>query len=125
MRLTEVFAKLQGLEIFENRTVTDDLVELVFENKQAKNWHEKLEAVLGPALKPEGASGNSQANQLTKAFGGIRKEQTLYYKTFGEYAVMAMFWPWGNGKCTSCKIYRVQNLPPATKTSLFSRWFKK
>jgi hypothetical protein len=124
MRLTEVFEKLQGLEVYEKRTVTDDLVDVVFENQQAAAWHEKMASILGPALKPPGAASNSQANQLAKNFGGIRPEQTMYYKPFGEYAVLAMFWPWGNGKSTSCKMFRVSVLPEE-KPSIFSRLFKK
>jgi hypothetical protein len=29
----------------------------------------------------------------------------LYYKNFGAYAILAMFWPWQDGRCTTCKIH--------------------
>lgn len=124
MRLTEVFAQLKGLEIFEERSATDELVDVVFETKNVSAWQERLESILGPALKPAGAKSNSQANQLAKPFGGIRPEQSLYYKPFGDYAVMAMFWPWQNGRCVSCKMFRVPVLQEKGP-SLFSQLFKK
>ncbi|MEW6516030.1 MAG: hypothetical protein AB1439_03900 [candidate division FCPU426 bacterium] len=125
MRLTEIFQQLKGLEIFEERSATDELIDVVFENRISAAWQERLESILGPALKPQGQKADGQASKLTKAFGGIRPEQTLFYKNFGEYAVMAMLWPWGNGRCTSCKMFRVAPLESDQNSSLFSRWFKK
>lgn len=110
MQLTEVLARLQGLEIYERRSVTNELAELVFENKNALVWHQQLASILGPALKSPGAKGNAEVKKLAKPFGGIRSKQSLYYKSFGDYALMAMFWPWQNGRCTTCKIHYLPNL---------------
>lgn len=124
MQLTEVFARLKDLAIYEERSATDELVDVVFETNQAEAWQKRMESILGPALKPAGAKSNSQANQLAKPFGGIRPEQTMYYKPFDGYAVMAMFWPWQNGRCISCKIFRTAVVPESSP-SLLSRLFKK
>jgi hypothetical protein len=124
MLLTQVFDQLQGLDIYEKRTATDELVDVVFENQHAAAWKERLVALLGPAIKGEGEKASAHANKITKAFGGIRPEQTLYYKDFGGYAVMAMFWPWQNGKCTTCKIFRMPVIPEQNP-SVFSRLFRK
>lgn len=125
MQLTEVFAKLQGLDIYEERSATNELVDVVFESKHAVIWQERMESILGPALKPQGEKGGSQAKKLTKAFGGVRPEQTVFYQAFGDYAVLALFWPWGNGRCTTCKVFQLSEILPEESPSFFSRIFKK
>jgi hypothetical protein len=110
MTLKEFYEQLQGLEQFELRSATETLVDVVFEAKDASAWQERLEALLGPALKPAGQGPNGQVKKIAKALGGIRNEQTLFCKTFGDLSLAAVFWPWQNGRCTTCKAFFINSV---------------
>jgi hypothetical protein len=124
MQLTEISEKLKGLQISEKRLATQEMLEFVFESKEVPAWQSALEAILGTALKPSGEKSNPLANKLTKPFGGIRADQTLYYKIDGNNSVMAMFWPWQSGKFITCKIIYLDTVVQV-RPSLFSRWLNK
>lgn len=128
MNLKEIFAACEDLELNERRRVEDDLVDVVFYNRDQDAWNQRLEKVLGPALKPAGAKADRLAKRITQACGGIRPEQTLYYKLMGDQAAVAMFWPWANGQVTTLKIFTIpkeEMVEPETKPSFFRAWFKK
>lgn len=110
MTLTEFYEKLKDLEQFELRSATENLVDVVFEAKDALAWQERLEALVGPALKPAGENPNAQVKKIAKALGGIRNEQTLFCKTFGDLSLVAVFWPWQNGRCTTCKAFFINTV---------------
>lgn len=124
MRLNELFAALTGLEVFENRQADDNLIDVVFESQHTESWNARLESVLGPALKPAGAKPGAFARRVADDFGGVRIEQTLYYKGFEEHGVVVMFWPWQNGRCTTCKAFCVDKISetPARKP-FWANWF--
>lgn len=105
MTLTEFYENLKDLEQFELRSATENLVDVVFEAKDAEAWQQRLETLVGPALKPAGQSPNAQVKKIAKSLGGIRNEQTLFCKTFGEVSLITVFWPWQNGRCTTCKAF--------------------
>lgn len=128
MRLNEVYEKLQGLNIFEKRVVNDELIELVFEGKEAEAWYGRFASLLGEALKPAGAKSNARANHIAKDLGGIRPEQSLYVKAFEDHLVVAVFWPWSNGRCITCKVFRVETPKtdaPADAKGFWSKLFGK
>jgi hypothetical protein len=124
MQLTEVHEALKGLNVFEKRSADASLIDVVIENPDLPAWHTRLETILGPALKPAGAKPDAVAKRIAEAFGGIRNEQTLFCKSFSEHAVVAMFWPWQNGKCTTCKLFPIGNEQLEAKPSLWSKLFK-
>ena len=125
MQLPELFEKLKGLEIYEKRAVEASLIDVVFENKDLPAWNERLQTLLGTALKPAGEKPNAQAKKTAQIFGGIRNEQTLFCKTFTEHSLVAMFWPWQNGKCTTCKIFPLDNSALEAKPSLWGKLFNR
>ena len=42
--------------------------------------------------------------QVTKNYGGIQKQQTLYYKDRDGVADCAMIWPWNDGSRSTVKM---------------------
>lgn len=107
MTLTEFYAGLAGLEQFESRSADENLVDVVFEAKDAAAWQARLESLMGPPLKPAGQSPDSRVKKIAKSLGGIRNEQTLFSQTCGELFLIAVFWPWQNGRCTTCKAFYI------------------
>ncbi len=106
-----IIQQCQQLEICEQRSRSADYFEAVITNREFPQWSERLAQQLGPALKPAGAGPSRDAKRVAEAFGGIRKEQTLFYKVFEDCAVIAMFWPWGNKTQSTLKIWKTP--PPA------------
>ena len=51
--------------------------------------------------KPSGEQGD-----LAKPYGGIRPNQVLYHKRFGDYGTIAMIWTCGNGQHMTLKLAR-------------------
>jgi hypothetical protein len=47
-----------------------------------------------------------KAQKVTKNFGGIQTQQTLYYVDRGDISDCAMVWPWNDGKHVTIKMAR-------------------
>lgn len=92
--LKEILIPCEGLEIYEKRYDSDEYCELVFFLKDQSAWVEKISETLGSPHKPLGVNPSSIQQQLTEQYGGIRKDQTLFFKEFKNGKVIAMFWPW-------------------------------
>jgi hypothetical protein len=124
VQLTELFAALKGLDIFENRQADENLIDIVFETKNTQAWVARLDTLLGAALKPAGEHANGTARAVAKDFGGVRPEQTMYYKEFAQHGLVAMFWPWQNGRCTTCKAFCVAKPAAKGKKPFWTAWFE-
>ena len=109
MMLKEIMEKCSGLNIDEQRSITDDYVELVFLNKEIGAWRKVLTDSLGPEIKPAGVEPTESDLDLTKDFGGIHDNQTLFKKALDELVVIAMLWPWQDGVHTTLKIALLKN----------------
>ncbi len=102
--LKEIVEQCSGLGIYEKRDITDEYVELVFYNKEQDEWNRIFTDILGPVIKPAGLEPTEDDLRLTKDYGGIRINQTLFKKKFDGVTVIAMFWPWQDGMQTTLKI---------------------
>jgi len=94
MKLREIIDCCGSLNIIEKRCISEDFVELVFQNEEIAEWQRILTAFLGKPQKPEGQQPSPKDLELTKNTGGIRLDQTLFEKDFENGAVIAKFWPW-------------------------------
>jgi hypothetical protein len=94
MELKEITDCFSGLKVVEKRCITEDFVELVFQNQQVDDWHRILAAFLNEPVKPKGQEPTKKDLQLTAKTGGIRLEQTLFEKEFENGTIIAKFWPW-------------------------------
>ena len=104
MNLKEVFAQLGSLPIEEERSVSEDYLEVVFLNKESGNWNKALSGIFGPAVKPAGQAPSSEDDALTSDFGGVFDNQTLFRKDMDGRCMIAMFWPWQDKEHTTLKM---------------------
>ena len=107
--LKEIMEKCSGLNIDEQRSITDEYAELVFLNKEIGAWRKVLSDILGPEAKPAGAEPSESDLDLTKDYGGIHSNQTLFMKAVEEGSIIAMLWPWQDGVHTTLKMAVVKN----------------
>jgi hypothetical protein len=108
MTLKEIMKKCGTLGIYEERRISDGFCELVFYNKDADEWSKIFADILGHAIKPAGTEPTENDQYLTKHFGGILFDQTLFKKEFDGVTVIAMFWPWQDGLHTTLKMFLLQ-----------------
>ena len=94
MKLQDIIGKCSNLNIYEQRCMNNDFCELVFYNRDKKEWDRILIDILGMARKPDGVTPTEDDLNLTKATGGIRINQTLFEKEFNNGTIIAKFWPW-------------------------------
>ncbi len=104
MTLREIIEKCSMLGVYDERYITDEYSELVFYNKEIHEWNQILADILGPAIKPAGAKPTKDDLHLTKDYGGIWVDQTLFKKVFDDVTVIAMFWPWQDDIHTTLKM---------------------
>jgi len=97
MTLHEIIEKCRMLGIDEERHSSNTYHELVFYREEIDKWNTVLSGVLGPAIKPEGKAPAKDHQRLTKEYGGIWADQTLFKGEFEDATVIAMFWPWEDG----------------------------
>ncbi len=109
MTLREIIGKCSTLPVYEERCITDEYGELVFYNREVDEWKKILADIFGPAIKPAGVEPTKDDLHLTKEYGGIWVDQTLFKREFGDYTVIAMFWPWGNNIHTTLKMASLNN----------------
>ena len=100
----QIIEKCEGLSVYEKRSLEDGYSELVFYSKEANEWNRVVVDILGPAVKPAGVKPSQDHQNVTKEYGGIHANQTLFKKEYGDFSVIAMFWPWQDGIYVTLKI---------------------
>ncbi|MFH1800804.1 MAG: hypothetical protein ABH891_08205 [Candidatus Omnitrophota bacterium] len=114
MTFLDFLAEVQTLRIEELRAQSEEYFEAVISKADLDPLHKILTAYFGPPLKREGQSPSGEANQRAKPHGGIRKDQTMYFRQAGDHAECALLWPWGNGIRITVKIIQSKNSVPAS-----------
>lgn len=109
MTPSDLIAEIKKLQFEEIRNNSTQLFEIVIRTDRAQTLYPILEGYFGPALKPAGAQPNRQVSEKVTAYGGIRKEQILYFIEQPTGSAYAMIWPWSNGILITLKI--VHNPP--------------
>ena len=104
MRLNEIFERCRNLNIYEQRCVSDEFVELVFYNQNLADWHNVISTILEKPRKAQDQEPNADDLKLTARTGGIRFEQTLFEKKFEEGTIIAKFWPWKDNVHTTLRM---------------------
>jgi hypothetical protein len=108
MNLKEILDRCNMVNVHEVRHITDDYAELVFHNRALDEWNRILSDTLGPPKKPAGVEPSENDLELTKDYGGIRVNQTLFMKEVEDSKVIAMYWPWQNHLHTTLKMAHVR-----------------
>lgn len=108
MILKEIIERCSTLRIYEKRRIADDYNELVFYSKDVDQWYKIFADVLDPAVKPKGVKPTKDDLALTRDYGGVSDNQTLFKKEYDDATVIAMFWPWQDGFYTTLKMISLQ-----------------
>jgi len=95
MNLIEEIKKTLKMEI---RQISQgpDYLEAVLYKKDIELLHSLLIKHLGPAAKESGREANlpKEIQELVGALGGLRNEQSFYYRQDGNHVMFATIWPW-------------------------------
>ncbi len=126
MTFSGLLAEIQKLRREEQRSLTEDYMEIVVSKDGLDPLNKVLAGYFGPPLKPEGSAPSGEANRHAKPYGGIRKDQTLYFKKAEGYSEYAFLWPWGSGTRITIKILRSKSAGPSTGSlGFFAKLFGK
>lgn len=102
--LKEITDRFSVLEIYEKRVENDRYSEIVFHNKDLREWEKIFLFFLGLPAKPPKTAPRKEHLLLTKDYGGIYNDQTLFKKEFEGFIILAMFWPWQDRLHTTLKV---------------------
>ncbi len=102
--IEELVRTLKNIEHEEIRNESETYLEIVFNTGVMDKIKPVLEDYYGPAFKQAGVKAEPEVNEISKAYGGVQKEQALYYKNSQGISQLAMLWPWQDGKRITIKI---------------------
>lgn len=91
------------MNVFEKRNITENYLEIVFYSRDKNEWERVFIEILGNAVKPPKSNPTREDSAITKDYGGIKADQTLFKKEIEGFVVIAMFWPWGDGDHVTLK----------------------
>ena len=94
MKLADEIQKAMEVEV--RASEADEYFEAVFEAKDMEKLSTVAKAALGEPVKPPGKNVKLAADveELVESMGGLRREQSFYFKKEnGGYTYMAL-WPW-------------------------------
>lgn len=104
MTLDNILLQARDLGIYERRSMSDEYCELVFFSQDLDVWQRILSSDLGEPRKPAGQEPTKADLGLTSPTGGIRVNQTLYEKNFGDKTIIAKIWPWDDERYMTLKM---------------------
>ena len=113
MTFTELLAEVPKLKCEEQRAQAADYLEVVVAPETLVSLHKILATYFGLPLKPEGHSPSGEARRYAEPYGGIRKDQTMYFRQDGDFSQCALLWPWGSGTRVTVKIIQSKGAGPA------------
>ena len=117
MTFQDFLAQIKTLKVEETRAQTEEYFEAVISKDGLGPFHEILTIYFGPPLKPEGHSPSGKARRHAKPYGGIRKDQTMYFRCDKNHSEYALLWPWGSGTRVTIKI--IQSKSSGLTTGFF------
>src|SRR5690348_2320796 len=107
MTYPEFVEETKKIQFWEKRVDSPNLQEFVISQENLKIFTPVLESYFGPPLKPAGQNPSREATAYSAPYGGIQKNQTLYFRDSGEFAHCVMLWPWSDGKLVTVKMTQV------------------
>jgi hypothetical protein len=75
-----------------------EYLEAVIDKQDLELLHSLLKKHLGPAAKQSGKEANlpKEIQKVVDALGGLRNEQSFFFKQKGDEVIYAALWPWGS-----------------------------
>jgi len=110
MMLKDILSKISHLNINEKRTISDEYSELVFLNKDIDELCKIFTGIFGEPQKKQGVKPSKDILSLTKDYGGVWQDQTLFKKADSENTIIAMLWPWQDNMHTTLKIAAIKSI---------------
>ena len=104
MNFTELVGLLKEIPCDEMRKDSEGYYEFVISCQNLDRLYPILESYFGAPFKKPGASPSQKAKDVSKRYGGIQKQQTLYYVERDGLLHCAMIWPWGDGTRATVKM---------------------
>ena len=104
MNFNELTGALKNIPFDEKRKESDGYFECVLLKQELLHLYPVLEKYFGVPFKPAGVAPSRKAQDYAKQYGGIQKQQTLYYKKHADLSSCAMVWPWNDGSRATVKI---------------------
>ena len=91
----------------ETRISEEDYIEAVILVTQYPDWKNDLMEFLGGPLKDAGIKPSPEHTNLTNAYGGIKADQVLFASEIEGKSIVAMLWPWQDGKHITLKLKEI------------------
>ena len=95
MDMIEEIKETFRMEIRPNSQGSEYL-EAVMNTKDLELLHSLLKRYLGSAVKERGKEANlpKEIEELVDSLGGLRREQSFFYRQEGHRVTYAVLWPW-------------------------------
>ena len=104
MIFVDLIRQLKKIPFDEIRKEYEGYFEFVISARHLAHVYPLFENYYGVPFKPPGMAPSDKAQSVTKNYGGIQKQQTLYYAKRGEVSDCAMIWPWNDGSRATVKM---------------------
>lgn len=104
MNFQELVAVLKKQDFQELRACSENFFEAVAVKTKLIEVENILISYFGLPMKPAGIKSSGDANRFSKPYGGVRQDQTMYFrkeKTGNEFAFL---WPWSCGSLVTLKV---------------------
>ncbi len=102
--LRALYEQRGDLEVYDTRDIRPGYCEFVVYAKDMETWESRFAAACGKPAKPAGVKSTPQQRNLSDGYGGIDKNQTLYYKQEAGRVYLVMLWPWRDGEYVTVKM---------------------
>lgn len=97
---------IKSLHIDDLRNEDDNYFEAVLLKTEMDKLKERLKKFFGDPVFPSSGKLPAHTEKTIQDFGGVRRNQTLYFKDEGKNSLFAMLWPWDDGWHTTLKMGR-------------------
>jgi hypothetical protein len=106
MSFEDFLAEVKKNPVDQTRTWKENYAEVVITKDVLGPLTSLFDSYFGRPLKPPGESASKDAGNYSKAYGGVEKNQTLYFRKNGNGHELAMLWPWTDEASITVKIIR-------------------
>ena len=102
----ELLSEIDKVPVFEKRIDQPDMREFVIPFDGITPLHLTFQKFFGEDFKAPGENPTIVDKKRAAVWGGIRRNQTLYYSEDEGYTNCAMLWPWEEGRLCTVKLAR-------------------
>ena len=104
MSFEELVQRLLAIPYDEERKNHPGSFEYVLSTRHLNHLYPILEEYFGKPFKPAGKPPTREAEEYARSYGGIQKNQTLYFFKRDGMENRGMIWPWNDGTRVTVKV---------------------